>query len=209
MNAVVLAYGHAVGGPAGASTRWKDSGAASATRRRFSPIQRTPFDVHARATGRSTDRRLYLFYDIFMPAVLALRPSIRATSTRCATSSKRRSISSGCERLPDQALHQRHQRAHRRGARLPQRRAHADVVLASACLPLMYQAIEIDGEPYWDGGFSGNPPATPLIHECDAQRHRARADQPDRASRHATDRARDPQPHERDLFQLRLKKELR
>ena len=32
-----------------------------------------------------------------------------------------------------------------------------DVLLASACLPTMFQAIEIDGEPYWDGGYSGNP----------------------------------------------------
>ena len=30
-------------------------------------------------------------------------------------------------------------------------------VLASACLPLMFPAVDIDGEPYWDGGFTGNP----------------------------------------------------
>ena len=36
-----------------------------------------------------------------------------------------------------------------------------DVLLASACLPTMFQAVEIDGEPYWDGGFSGNPTLTP------------------------------------------------
>ncbi|MFZ0123639.1 MAG: patatin-like phospholipase family protein, partial [Xanthobacteraceae bacterium] len=41
-----------------------------------------------------------------------------------------------------------------------------DVLLASACLPTMFQAIEIDGEPYWDGGYSGNPTITPLIREC-------------------------------------------
>jgi NTE family protein len=45
----------------------------------------------------------------------------------------------------------------------------ADVILASACLPLMHQAIEIDGDPYWDGGFSGNPLLTPLIHESRAR----------------------------------------
>ena len=44
-----------------------------------------------------------------------------------------------------------------------------DVLLASACLPTMFQAIEIDGEPYWDGGFSGNPTLTPLILESDAR----------------------------------------
>jgi NTE family protein len=38
-----------------------------------------------------------------------------------------------------------------------------DSVLASACLPLLFQAVEIDGEYYWDGGYMGNPPIFPLI----------------------------------------------
>ena len=42
----------------------------------------------------------------------------------------------------------------------------ADVLLASACLPTMFQAVEIDGEAYWDGGYSGNPTMTPLMQEC-------------------------------------------
>ena len=41
-----------------------------------------------------------------------------------------------------------------------------DVLLASACLPTLFQAIEIDGEIYWDGGYSGNPTITPLVREC-------------------------------------------
>jgi NTE family protein len=45
----------------------------------------------------------------------------------------------------------------------------ADVLLASACLPTMFQAVEVDGEPYWDGGFSGNPTLTPLIRECESR----------------------------------------
>jgi NTE family protein len=44
----------------------------------------------------------------------------------------------------------------------------ADVLLASACLPTMFQAIEIDGEPYWDGGYAGNPTITPLVRESEA-----------------------------------------
>jgi NTE family protein len=43
-----------------------------------------------------------------------------------------------------------------------------DVLLASACLPTIFQAVEIDGEPYWDGGYAGNPTITPLIRESDA-----------------------------------------
>jgi NTE family protein len=42
----------------------------------------------------------------------------------------------------------------------------SDAVMASACLPFMFQAVEIDGEAYWDGGFMGNPAIFPLIYEC-------------------------------------------
>ena len=41
-----------------------------------------------------------------------------------------------------------------------------DALLASACLPTMFRAIEIEGELYWDGGYSGNPTITPLVREC-------------------------------------------
>jgi NTE family protein len=65
----------------------------------------------------------------------------------------------------------------------------ADVLLASACLPTMFQAVEIDGEPYWDGGYAGNPTITPLIRESDATdtilvqiNPRERADTPRSAS---------------------------
>ena len=43
-----------------------------------------------------------------------------------------------------------------------------DMVLASACLPLLFQAVEIDGEAYWDGGYAGNPSLMPLIAESPA-----------------------------------------
>ena len=38
-----------------------------------------------------------------------------------------------------------------------------DALAASACLPQLFQAVEIDGEPYWDGGYSGNPTLWPLL----------------------------------------------
>lgn len=43
-------------------------------------------------------------------------------------------------------------------------RISADAIMASACLPQLYQAVEIEGERYWDGGFSGNPALYPLIY---------------------------------------------
>jgi NTE family protein len=42
----------------------------------------------------------------------------------------------------------------------------APAVMASACLPQLFRAVEIDGECYWDGGYSVNPPLTPLIDAC-------------------------------------------
>ena len=41
-----------------------------------------------------------------------------------------------------------------------------EALLASACLPAMFQAVEIGGEASWDGGYSGNPTMTPLVQEC-------------------------------------------
>ncbi len=41
-------------------------------------------------------------------------------------------------------------------------------LMASACLPTMFQAVEIDGDAYWDGGYYGNPTLTPLVRECTA-----------------------------------------
>ncbi len=40
----------------------------------------------------------------------------------------------------------------------------ADVVMASACLPFLFRAVEIDGVPYWDGGYLGNPAIFPFFH---------------------------------------------
>lgn len=45
----------------------------------------------------------------------------------------------------------------------------ADAVLASACLPNLFQAVEIDGGFYWDGGYVGNPAIYPLIYNCDSR----------------------------------------
>ena len=42
----------------------------------------------------------------------------------------------------------------------------ADTLLASSCLPLLHHAIEIDGEAYWDGGYSANTAVFPLFYEC-------------------------------------------
>jgi NTE family protein len=45
----------------------------------------------------------------------------------------------------------------------------ADAVLASACLPFLFQAVTIDGESYWDGGYMGNPAIFPIIYKCESR----------------------------------------
>lgn len=49
------------------------------------------------------------------------------------------------------------------------KRLTASAVMASACLPMMFQAVEIDGEHYWDGGYAGNPAIHPLIYQCQSR----------------------------------------
>jgi NTE family protein len=49
------------------------------------------------------------------------------------------------------------------------KRLTAAAVMASACLPMMFQAVEIDGEDYWDGGYAGNPAIHPLIYQCQSR----------------------------------------
>jgi len=44
----------------------------------------------------------------------------------------------------------------------------ADAVMASACLPMLFRPVEIDGEAYWDGGYVANPSLLPLVAETDA-----------------------------------------
>ncbi len=52
-----------------------------------------------------------------------------------------------------------------RGRSFTQPHLSVDAVMASACLPFMYQAVEIDGEAYWDGGYIGNPALYPLVED--------------------------------------------
>jgi len=44
----------------------------------------------------------------------------------------------------------------------------ADALMATSCVPTMFQAVEVDGEYYWDGGYVANPAIFPLIDECGA-----------------------------------------
>lgn len=167
MNAVVFASGYTKdgvsGGTAALENFWREVSDAA----RFSPLQRTPFDAVSGNWSLAASPG-YIFYDMFSrlfspyqsnPAdINPLRDILAANVDFAALRDcpvklfiNATNVRTGLPRLF-------------RNADLS-----ADAVLASACLPLMHQAIEIDGDAYWDGGFSGNPLITPLIRESAAR----------------------------------------
>jgi NTE family protein len=166
MNAAVLADGWTKGGADGARAAldeyWQRVGRAAA----LSPLQRSPLD---RLMGRWTldtspaylamdlMSRLFSPYDLNPLGLNPLR-GILAESIdfdRLAGSPIKLFITATNVRTG-------------RGRIFRNPEITADVLLASACLPTMFQAIAIDGETYWDGGYAGNPTITPLIRESDA-----------------------------------------
>ena len=166
MNAAVMASGLEHGGVDGAKAALETFWKAVSEAARYSPLQRGPWEM---LTGRWTLEnspmymatelmtRMFSPYDLNplnahpLRGILAetvdfecladapLRLFITATNVRTGTG-----------------------RVFRNAEITP------DVLLASACLPTMFQAVEIDGEHYWDGGYVGNPTITPLVRECDS-----------------------------------------
>ena len=51
----------------------------------------------------------------------------------------------------------------------PGKELRVEHVLASTCLPLLMQSVEVDGEYYWDGSYAGNPAIYPLVYDCDSR----------------------------------------
>ena len=51
----------------------------------------------------------------------------------------------------------------------PRDKIDADAVMASAALPYVFRAVEIDGVPYWDGGYTANPPIYPFFRTTDTE----------------------------------------
>jgi NTE family protein len=166
MNAAVLAVGWTEGGADGARHAlerfWKRVSDAAA----FGPLQRSPID---RLMGRWTldTSPAYVFMDLISRVLspYALNPldfnPLRRILADCID----------CDRLanaPIKLFVTATSVRTGRGRVFRNSEITADVLLASACLPTMFRAIEIDGEPYWDGGFTGNPTITPLVRETDA-----------------------------------------
>jgi NTE family protein len=167
MNAAVLADGWLEGGASGAREALTTYWARVAQAGTFSPLQRTPLD---RALGRWTldHSPVFVGFDmmarIFSPYNLnpaGINP-LKKILDECIDFDR---LAHSPIKLFITATNVRTGRGRifRNGEITP------DVLLASACLPTLFQAIEIDGDPYWDGGYVGNPTITPLIRESDAR----------------------------------------
>jgi NTE family protein len=166
MNAALVADGWMQSGSEGARAAleayWRRVSHAAA----FSPLQRSPFD---RLMGRWTldTSPAYVVMDL-MARVLSpydLNPlGFNPLRTILTDSINFGRLARAPIRLFITATNVRTGR----GRIFRNAEITADVLLASACLPTMFQAIEIDGDPYWDGGYAGNPTLTPLVRESDA-----------------------------------------
>ena len=167
MNAAVLVDGHAKGGADGARAALENFWRRVSNAAVLSPLRRTPLDI---LLGRWTldhspvflamdlMARVFSPYDLGPGGTNPLR-DILAESVDFAR------LAQASIKLFITATNVRTGRGQvfRNGEITP------DVLLASACLPTLFQAIEIDGEGYWDGGYSGNPTITPLVRECNSK----------------------------------------
>jgi NTE family protein len=164
MNAAALVYGHALGGAERAravlETFWRRVSKAAL----LSPFQRGPLDV---LLGRWTldNSPTFLAMDLMsrMISPYDLNPK--------GSNPLRDILTEGVdfERLKDAPIKLFVTATNvvtGRGRVFRNHDVTPDALLASACLPTMFHAVEIDGEAYWDGGFAGNPTITPLVREC-------------------------------------------
>jgi NTE family protein len=167
MNAAVLADGWTEDGASGARAALKAYWGRVAQAAVFSPLQRTPLD---RMLGRWTLDNSPAFIGFEMMARLFSPYNINPRGTNPLESILDESIDfARLARSPIKLFVTATNVRTGRGRIFRNGEITPDVLLASACLPTLFQAIEIDGDPYWDGGYAGNPTITPLIRESDAQ----------------------------------------
>ena len=166
MNAAVMASGWEHGGVDGAKAALETFWKAVSEAARFSPMQRGPWDMLSgnwtlensplyMATELMT--RMFSPYDLNPLNAHPLRGILAETvDFACLAKAPMRLFITATNVRTGTG------RVFRNAEITP------DVLLASACLPTMFQAVEIDGEHYWDGGYIGNPTITPLVRECDS-----------------------------------------
>lgn len=163
MNAVVLAQGYMDGGADGARESLEQFWRQVSHMGRFSPIKRSPLDILTGSWnigGSPAQVMLDLLSRVASPYdtnPLNINP-LRELVESSIDFEKVRACSALKLFIAATNVHSGKIKVFQR------EELTADMILASACLPSLYQAVEIDGVPYWDGGYVGNPPLYPLFH---------------------------------------------
>jgi NTE family protein len=167
MNACALVEGLARGGPEAARVQLRAYWTAVARAGQFSPVQRSPLDRMMGRWSLEFSPSFHFYRNVLSrisPYVLnpfsvnPLRDVVRDVFDFEV-------INDSAAKLFIAATNVRTGR--RKVFRQPD--ISAESVLASACLPYLSHAVEIDGDAYWDGGFMGNPPLFPLVDETEAR----------------------------------------
>ncbi|WP_284180276.1 patatin-like phospholipase family protein [Rhabdaerophilum sp. SD176] len=166
MNAVVYAYGQMKGGNSGAREQlelfWQR---ISETGKYASPIQTTPLDLWLRALGYRENLGYQLFESVthlFSPYQFnpfGLNP-LKDVLTKTVDFGELRQGSPTILRLCATNVRNGRPKIFTNEMLTPQ------AVLASACLPMLFQAVEVEGEHFWDGGYIGNPAIYPIIYDA-------------------------------------------
>ncbi len=165
MNAVVVADGIMRSGRDGARSALKEFWAAVSKAAQGSPIQRSPIDVFM--GNWSLDHSpSYLFMDLLnrVASPYQLNPlNFNPLRDLIATQVDFERVRS-CDRVKifvsATNVETGRVKVFKRSELTP------DSVMASACLPFVFQAVEIEGVPYWDGGYMGNPVLFPFFNAC-------------------------------------------
>lgn len=167
MNAVVMAYGVSIGGMAGAREKlhefWREISRAGEL---YSPVRTSPWEKWLAAYGFSTE---------IAPAFMAFQSMTHLFSPYQLNPFDFNPLKDVLQQVVDFERLSKCNRATRlflsatnvRTGKIKvfeNAQMSVDAVLASACLPYVFKAVEIDGEAYWDGGYMGNPAIFPLIY---------------------------------------------
>ncbi len=167
MNAVVLAYGVSIGGSHAAREKlhefWLETSRAGEF---YSPVRSNPWAKWLQASGFQPD---------FAPAFLGFQAMTHMFSPYQLNPFDINPLKDVLLKVVDFERLSQCNRATRLFISATNVRSgkirvfencevSADAVLASACLPYLFKAVEIDGEAYWDGGYMGNPAIFPLIY---------------------------------------------
>ena len=164
MNAVAFVDGWARGGRDGAREKLHDFWQAVSAKGRFSPVQRTPLDVlwgnwslEYSPSYRFFDlfSRLFSPYDLNPLDINPLRDVVEEQIDFDRVH--------GCKEI--KVFVSATNVWTGKGRVFKAHEITPDVVMASACLPTIFKAVEIDGVPYWDGGYAGNPSLYPFFYE--------------------------------------------